>query len=180
MRQLRGETAHAAGRAVNQNPLAALQLSFLDKSLPRGQRRDRHECGLGMVERFRFAGQPGRLDDAEFRLRAVDEPVVESKDLVADVETVDLRADRFDDAGKLVAQNDWIRAGLAEWQVEGRKPLKLGGHDGGRVDFDQHLARLRLWPRNFSRDQSLRSGSSVEVNRLHRFAALCLTLRFAR
>src|SRR6266536_5377218 len=105
-----------------------------------------------MDERFRFAGQSGRLDDAEFRLRAVDEPVVESKDLVADVETVDLRADRFDDAGKLVSQHDWIGAGLAEWQVEGRKPLKLGGHDGGRADFEQHLARLRLWPRNFSRD----------------------------
>src|SRR5260221_10434073 len=118
-----------------------------------------------MGERFRFAGQPGRLDDAEFRLRAVGEPVVESKDLVADVETVDLRADRLDDAGKLVAQHDRIRAGLAEWQVEGRKPLNLGGHDGGRVDFDQHLARLRLWPRNFSPDQSLRASFSFEVDR---------------
>src|SRR6185436_7814798 len=106
MRQLHRETTDAARRAVNQNPLAALQFSFFKKPLPRGQRRNRNDGGLDMDERFWFARQPGRLDDAEFRLRAVAEPVVESEDLVAGAETVDLRADRFDDAGKLVAQHD--------------------------------------------------------------------------
>src|SRR5207249_10922788 len=45
------------------------------------------------------------------------------------------------------------------------------------MDLYQHLVVLRVWSRNFSRDQTLRSSFPFEVNRLHGRAVLALDVR---
>ena len=119
--------------------LAGLQVRSLDERLPGGQGDEGHRGRLGH-------GEVGGLDreivlvHGDALGEGADAAVARSRvDLVAHAEAGHGRPDAGDDAGEVVAED--------EWRLVGEEQLELPVADlcvkqvhAGRVDLDQHVA----------------------------------------
>ncbi len=162
-----GKNTDAASGAVDQDGLAGLQLGALEKALPGGQGGDGDGGGLGVVEGFRLGGEGGDGRDAIFGLGAVDEPVVQAEDGIADLEGFDVGTEGGDDAGEFMAEHNGKRAQATCLGVKGGIPLQFGGCDGGGVDADEGFAVGGMGRGDVAEDEGVGLGFSIQVNGVH-------------
>src|SRR5207249_3678099 len=153
--ELHCEMADAAGRAVDQHALPALEGSVLEQPLPGGESSQRNRRALDVVERMRLGGEEAGRDG---RILGRDFVAVErgqGVDALPDRDLVDFGRDR-DDAGELVRR-------YRRQPVLG--PLELVPGDRRRVDANERLSGGRLRGRNLLHDEAPRAPGRVAPER---------------
>ena len=167
---LHGEGSHPAGGADDQHVLPGLHFGAVPNGLQRGERGHRHRGGLlkGEIRRLRrqFVGTGGGvLGEAA---------LADAEDLVADLESRHLRAERDDRAGDLPAPD----LGLGGADAVPGEPYRVrhAGHqmpdtaiNACRVNPEQYLAGRDIRPVDLREPEHVR-GIAVLVldDRRHR------------
>ena len=161
---LHGEVADAAGRGVDQRPLAGAQVRRVDQRLPGRQGGQRDGAGRHVVHVGRLGGERARRADHVLGERAHAERVRQhAEHLVAGREQGHPQADRLDHAGGLPAQHE---RRIAE-EPAGRPVLPVGGVQAGRVHPDEDLRGAGLRPVQLDDPQHLRPAQHVLPHRPH-------------
>ena len=161
---LNGEVADAAGGAVDQDPVARLDLAEVAERLQGGQARDRKGGGLFEGEVLRF--QRGILfrDGGFFRAGPAGKGREEAEDVIADFEPRHRFPHLQDLAGEIRAGDPSLKAG--DLRVAGAE-LPVDRVDSGGINFHQELALMDVGLRGEGRFQDIRRTIPVVDDGLH-------------
>src|SRR3984957_6278850 len=135
--ELDREARDAAGAALDQDGLAALQRERVLDREEGGEAGERERRGVDMRQRVGLLGDDGRLDGELFRIGAFLADVEHAEHRVAHLQ-IRARADRRDHAGEIPAEAERKRRLL----VVAGAPLPVGAVDARGVHVDHDLAGL--------------------------------------
>ena len=156
-RQLDRDRTHAAGAADDQqDPAGAAAFEgiahALEQQFPGGERGERQGRGLREIERAGLARDDALVDQLQLRVAAGAGDVAGVVDRVAGTEHRDLRADRLDHPGRVVAQHLRLRFDLRLRRAH----LGIDRIHRDRFDAHQQVATLRDGRIEFDIEQRLR------------------------
>ncbi len=137
-RQLHGHRTDTARGAVNQDGLAAGEMSVVEQPLPRGQPGHRQRRGGDMVDVGRQRSEVTGFYRNVFRQGAVAGPVGEPEHRFADRQSSGAVTQLDDDAGHFVSRDG--RCPVAPRPVgPGSWPIEFIGCERSRVHFDDDI-----------------------------------------
>jgi len=157
-RELRREVTHAAGRAVDQDPLSRLETTVVEEPLPRGQPRHRDRRALDVIEACRFRRQEVRGNEGVLGGDAVAVERGQRIHLGAHRGLRDPGTDGLDDAGQLVRRD-------RRQAVDG--PLELVPGDRGGVHAHERFRGSVLRHFDVVEREPVAAGVGVEPDRAH-------------
>ncbi len=105
LRKLNGEARDAAGAALNEDRLAALELERVLDRDDRGEADERQRGGIDVRECGRFLGDDGRADRDLFAIGALTPGIEHAEHVVADLYVSNPVPHRRDRAGKIPAEH---------------------------------------------------------------------------
>src|SRR5262245_3727590 len=157
--------AYAACAAVDQDVLPGLEAAVVEESLPGRDRRERHGCGLGMVEPF------GLLDDVtlanEHVLGVTAVTAVEHRvDVVAGLAGHDLVAAARDDAGHVASEGHGQLVSFDPGILSGPNLVVDRVHARG-ANLDQDFVPFRLGRWNLVERQNVRQTERMNARSVH-------------
>ena len=139
---LDGKARDAAGAALHQNRLAALQLQCVGHRADRGKAGERQSGGIDVRKPIRLLADQRRLDRELLAIGAFAPGIENAEYGVADFKVVDARAECRDDAGEIPPRDCWKLCRARVGILAGTE-LPVGGVDGCRMHIDDHLPRRR-------------------------------------
>ena len=166
--ELNRERADAPGAAVDENPLAAFQVTVLEERLPGRLCRQRDDRGL-------YVGQGGRLREQlvganrdELGVSPIAAVVDQAEHRIADLDAGGVaRRDRLYHSGEFVSWNDGRCARCPVMAEPCQSPVELGRRNATGVNPDEYIARSQRRNRRILDDQSGRVTVSVSVQGAH-------------
>src|SRR5689334_5898639 len=169
LRDLDGEGSHAAGRAIDEDPLARANVSVVAEQLECGRRR--YADGRRLLE-----GERGRLLEQLLRgcRRVLRERArAPAEDLVPRAEILDIPSDSFHDPRDVGSRNRALRTAQTggethdEWRAGHEDPV--ADMDRRRSDPDEHLVSADLWLREVTALEHVGRAVPVLDDGLHRW-----------
>ena len=145
-RELGREVADAAGRSVDQHPLALLQSPVIEQPLPGAERGQGDGGALLVAERLRLGSEERGPDDDVLGRGAVAIEVGERPHRVTDRQRVDIGPDGGHLARELVRRDRGQPI---------HRPSELVRRDRGGMDPDERFARLRAAASRSARARAL-------------------------
>ena len=163
--ELNGETGNAAGAALDQDRLAALQFQRVFDRIDRGQSGKRQRRGVDMRKPLRLLGDEGGRDCDLLAIGAFLAGAEHAEHRVAHLQ-IGAVADRADNAGKIAA-GDLRKFDIGMSRIFAGAKLPVGGVDGRGMDVDHHLARAGHGIRQVAVLQHFRAAEFLDVSRFH-------------
>ncbi len=156
-RELDQDRADAAGAARDQQrarieALAGHRAEPVEQQFPGGDRGEGEGCGLRERQALRLLADDALVDQVEFRIGALAQDRAGVKHLVARLEQRDVRTDRVDDAGRVVAED----LGLALGRGGALADLVVDRVGRDRLHGDADVAPLRFGLCGLEIDQRIR------------------------
>src|SRR5882762_774348 len=166
MGELDGEAAHAARGSVDQDPIAAREVRLIEERLPRRQARQRHRCGLDMIQRFRLGRQIGCAHRDVLGCCTIPPEVQQPIDRIPVLQIGSVGGNLLHGPRDLEARDD--RTSVVALVVRPRRvPGQLRRRDGGGVYLDQRVAVTEARFRCLFIPQCLGSSAYSASNGVH-------------
>lgn len=165
LRDLHGQVADAARRAVDENTLSRPDVRDADQRLPRGQPGERESGGFDVGEALGLADEVSRWGDHVVRVcGGLPREQGQAEYLVADVDLGRAETELLDDARDVPAQ----RVGRLAHEDLVRPRLPVDRVDPGRVHPHKHLGRAGWRPVGLDHTQHFGSAELLLGHRSHR------------
>ena len=166
--ELDREARHAAGAALDQDLLAALQFQRRFDGGDCGQAGQRHRGGVNMGEAVRLPGDDRGCYRDLFGVGALPSGFEHAEHGVADFQVIDAGAQRGDRSGKVPAQHQ----GKFSLGILPGPHFPVGAVDACRRHVDDDLAWSGDGVRQIAVLQDFRTAKSLDESRFHRYFLL--------